>query len=544
MGEQNDVKTEEDAPAAAAESTTTTDTTMTNLEDNAAAASSTSADEETGDEGVDIDEVAQTLMAKGKRNLVVGEVLQAVQAFQEASGLLASKYGETAHECGEAYFKYGTALLELARMETGVLGNALDGVPEDADSDDDTSNLKGPEREQIFKDVYSAMAEDSEERKKANAKKESDASGDGKEAVVNGKDVDVKVNGESKKESKAEEEEEKKKEKEQKDEETMETDTSKEVKEKVDAADETSDTKKDVEDSDKAEGAKKAKDGSKKDGAGGSKDESTADDEAETAEDISNFELAWEMLELARVIFLDEDKQKQLQIAHVHLTLGELSMETENYNQSIKDFHKCLELRGKHLDEDDRLLAETHYSLGLVYGLDKDFEKSIESYEKSLNVIDLRIKNLHTTLKEHEAGEEDEKDCSEHSPEDITKEIKELEALIPDINSKIEDSKEMKKNVSDSVKATFASSAFGQSSSSATVNVIKAKPTQKTENATDVSHLMRKKRKPDENDGNDSKKSKNEAPSTNGSAANGDKAKVKQKTVEDVLAAKECSMET
>ncbi|XP_071952242.1 protein HGV2-like isoform X2 [Antedon mediterranea] len=465
MGEQNDVKTEEDAPAAAAESTTTTDTTMTNLEDNAAAASSTSADEETGDEGVDIDEVAQTLMAKGKRNLVVGEVLQAVQAFQEASGLLASKYGETAHECGEAYFKYGTALLELARMETGVLGNALDGVPEDADSDDDTSNLKGPEREQIFKDVYSAMAEDSEERKKANAKKESDASGDGKEAVVN-------------------------------------------------------------------------------DGAGGSKDESTADDEAETAEDISNFELAWEMLELARVIFLDEDKQKQLQIAHVHLTLGELSMETENYNQSIKDFHKCLELRGKHLDEDDRLLAETHYSLGLVYGLDKDFEKSIESYEKSLNVIDLRIKNLHTTLKEHEAGEEDEKDCSEHSPEDITKEIKELEALIPDINSKIEDSKEMKKNVSDSVKATFASSAFGQSSSSATVNVIKAKPTQKTENATDVSHLMRKKRKPDENDGNDSKKSKNEAPSTNGSAANGDKAKVKQKTVEDVLAAKECSMET
>ncbi|XP_071952243.1 protein HGV2-like isoform X3 [Antedon mediterranea] len=422
MGEQNDVKTEEDAPAAAAESTTTTDTTMTNLEDNAAAASSTSADEETGDEGVDIDEVAQTLMAKGKRNLVVGEVLQAVQAFQEASGLLASKYGETAHECGEAYFKYGTALLELARMETGVLGNALDGVPEDADSDDDTSNLK--------------------------------------------------------------------------------------------------------------------------DGAGGSKDESTADDEAETAEDISNFELAWEMLELARVIFLDEDKQKQLQIAHVHLTLGELSMETENYNQSIKDFHKCLELRGKHLDEDDRLLAETHYSLGLVYGLDKDFEKSIESYEKSLNVIDLRIKNLHTTLKEHEAGEEDEKDCSEHSPEDITKEIKELEALIPDINSKIEDSKEMKKNVSDSVKATFASSAFGQSSSSATVNVIKAKPTQKTENATDVSHLMRKKRKPDENDGNDSKKSKNEAPSTNGSAANGDKAKVKQKTVEDVLAAKECSMET
>ena len=39
----------------------------------------------------------------------------------------AKAYGETAKECAEAYFYYGQSLLDLARMETGVLGNALQG---------------------------------------------------------------------------------------------------------------------------------------------------------------------------------------------------------------------------------------------------------------------------------------------------------------------------------------------------------------------------------------------------------------------------------
>ena len=66
-------------------------------------------------------------LVQGKRHLLVRDINSAVNSLQEACRLLAEQYGETADPCGEAYFFYGKALLELSRIETGVLGNALDG---------------------------------------------------------------------------------------------------------------------------------------------------------------------------------------------------------------------------------------------------------------------------------------------------------------------------------------------------------------------------------------------------------------------------------
>ncbi|PWA17558.1 hypothetical protein CCH79_00011313 [Gambusia affinis] len=70
-------------------------------------------------------EEANKLVGTGKKYLVTGKVVEAVSALQEACGMLrltgeqtnfrAKKYGDTADECGEAFFWCGKALLDLAR---------------------------------------------------------------------------------------------------------------------------------------------------------------------------------------------------------------------------------------------------------------------------------------------------------------------------------------------------------------------------------------------------------------------------------------------
>merc|ERR1712241_804945 len=48
--------------------------------------------------------------------------------FEEAVKLLVKNCGEMSRDCADAYFHCGSALLELCRMESNVLGTALDGV--------------------------------------------------------------------------------------------------------------------------------------------------------------------------------------------------------------------------------------------------------------------------------------------------------------------------------------------------------------------------------------------------------------------------------
>ncbi|ESP05629.1 hypothetical protein LOTGIDRAFT_55307, partial [Lottia gigantea] len=271
---------------------------------------------------------AVNLMAQGKRNLICGEIPAAVNQFQDACQLLSKNYGEMAKECAEAYFCYGRSLLDLARMETGVLGNALQGAEKTEEKSEKT------EEEIVKEKSY-------KEAKKAEDKTEKTEEG-----------MDTTENQE-----KPEEKKEDGKEK-------------------------------------KSEEAKPEED----------------------PDDVSNLQLAWEMLELAKMIYLkDETKEAQLRAAEAHLKLGEVSLETEQYDQAIADFKDCLKLQEKHLEPEDRLLAESHYQLGLAYGFMKQFEQSIDHYRAAIKTIESKIGKILYPIKQAE------------------QEIKDLKEILPDI---------------------------------------------------------------------------------------------------------------
>ena len=77
------------------------------------------------------------------------------------------------------------------------------------------------------------------------------------------------------------------------------------------------------------------------------KEEGTEKKEEE--EEPSNLQLAWEMLELAKVVYTKKmeaetgDKTQVLErLCSTMLALGEVSIENENYKQAVEDIQECL----------------------------------------------------------------------------------------------------------------------------------------------------------------------------------------------------------
>merc|ERR1712034_53694 len=154
----------------------------------------------------EVQEEATTCLVTGKRHLLVSDIPAAVTILAKACGLLSTQFGETAKECAESYFYYGKALLELSRIESGVLGNALDGVPEE-DDEANNSKIEDPEKmtqeekTEVEEKVTEALEENLESLQK---KDEKTKEGDGKEVTKEGDGKEVTKEGEKKEENEVE----------------------------------------------------------------------------------------------------------------------------------------------------------------------------------------------------------------------------------------------------------------------------------------------------------------------------------------------------
>ncbi|XP_039667260.1 nuclear autoantigenic sperm protein isoform X3 [Perca fluviatilis] len=503
-------------------------------------------------ESSDVAEEAKKLIGTGNRHLVMGDVVSAVSVFQDACSMLAAKYGDTAEECGEAFFLCGKSLLELARMENSVLGNALEGVPEESEEEEqpNSSNIESANnldetRDELRKQVYDAMAE-KEKTEPVDLKLESE-DGKGNTGVKNENGV-VKSPGRHQNGS--------------------EEPSSPPVSGKEKGSDQKAEVNGVEKSSDSCvngaagspvasgkeavmEKVKEIKEqtGEKTEGNGeeskpeaeqdneepeGNDDDDEDDDEDEDGEkngqdkeedEVGNLQLAWEMLEVAKVIYKKkEGKDDQLMAAQAYLKLGEVSAESGNYPQALEDFQECLALQLKHLPPHSRLLAETHYHVATTLCYMDQYSQAIQHYNSSIKVIEARLAMLQEVIDTADVAAEEKN------------EMEELKQLLPDIREKVDDAKESQRTASAASQAiqqtlggASTSSAFlcengGPSSSAfATVSQIPVKSSDSASSSkavSNISHLVRKKRKPEEESpvkDTDAKQSKQEA-TVNGSA--------------------------
>jgi len=247
-------------------------------------------------------------------------------------------------------------------------------------------------------------------------------------------------------------------------------------------------------------------------------------------------QLAWEMLELAKSIFskhadsLEAADPVRLELesklSETYQTLGEVSIENENYPQAIEDLTMCLRRRQDLLPEDNRSVAETHYQLGVALGFNTQFDEAVNALNDAISVLEKRVTNL---KEKKESRDPSTKDAPAIDDDTRLKEIAELEGLIPEIREKIADTKDMQqetlKKIGDRrlIEDAFNGSASKDQNGSANKDKNGDSSTSEIsvkKSAGNISHLV-KKRSNDEKTAAGDASPKKPRLETNGSSSNG-----------------------
>merc|ERR1719508_26543 len=111
------------------------------------------------------------------------------------------------------------------------------------------------------------------------------------------------------------------------------------------------------------------------------------------------------------------------------LSLGEVSIENENYSQAVEDITSCLEKRKDKLPHEVRQMAEVQYQLGVALAYHSQFDEAVKYFNDAVKVI----MELLAVVKADPIR---------------ASEVEELEKIIPEIQEKIQDTIDSKEETS------------------------------------------------------------------------------------------------
>ncbi|KAF8981274.1 hypothetical protein BGZ46_003047 [Entomortierella lignicola] len=156
-------------------------------------------------------------------------------------------------------------------------------------------------------------------------------------------------------------------------------------------------------------------------------------------EDQDDFAVAWDVLDLARVLYHRQGTEEALlKLGDVHISLGDVSLESENFEQAVADFREAILIKEARLQPDDRQLAEAHYKLALALEYTpEESDKAQEHIHKASKVLKARIQKLEELLSSGK-GKARATDASE-SETKMAKELTELHELVGEMDQKVQD---------------------------------------------------------------------------------------------------------
>lgn len=120
------------------------------------------------------------------------------------------------------------------------------------------------------------------------------------------------------------------------------------------------------------------------------KDEAEEDVEDEEESDL---DMAWKMLDIARVIY---EKQQSHSIEEVDVisALADVSLEREDFEMCFRDYTRALEILEGLVEPDDRGIAELCFKLGLAQQLGYKPKEALRYCQQAVSVCEARLRRL------------------------------------------------------------------------------------------------------------------------------------------------------
>ncbi|RKP07983.1 hypothetical protein THASP1DRAFT_30202 [Thamnocephalis sphaerospora] len=375
---------------------------------------------------------------QGNRAFALAQYEDAVQEYGQASQLLGEHFGQDAPECADVLLLYGKALLHNAVQQNGVLGSQAGKAAASAEE----------QEEEMAQSAMPALA------KILQFLGEPDMDGDDAQ-----EDEEIVDTGEG----------------------SADATGSKEPEDQDDDNDDDDDDDDDDEDG-----------GDGEEGEEGEEEDGEAQDEPG-----DDFGMAWEILDLARVIYSRQStEQAKEKLGEVYMLLGDVSLESENFEQAVQDYGEALQIKTKLYANDDRRLAEAYYKHALSFEYTNKKDQAVEQLGAVADVLRRRLKLLRQEEEEKEAAASTDKgkqpadaDAEPPTPSDKSNqaETADLQGLLTDIEAKIEDLRQKTVSVSQALQdGASAESAARRPATGGPVNDLTnlVRSTKKTASAT------------------------------------------------------------